>query len=138
MKTNFFQQIAGLGYNGNFLLNIGPGPDGTVQPEFRERLAAIGRWMTVNGEAIYGTLYGPVQGQAGYRTTAKGNLVYVHLLDWPQGSLMLAGLGRKVVDVRLLADKRPVPFTANADGATLDLSGITPDPDATVFQVALA
>jgi alpha-L-fucosidase len=123
---------------GNFLLNIGPGPDGTVQPEFRERLAAIGLWTTVNGEAIYGTLYGPVQGQAGYRTTAKGNLVYVHLLDWPQGPLMLAGLGRKVVDVRLLANKRPVPFTASADSATLDLSGITPDPDATVFQVALA
>src|SRR5215472_12536222 len=47
---------------GNFLLNIGPQPDGMVQPEFQERLHAIGDWLEVNGEAIYGSTYGPIQG----------------------------------------------------------------------------
>jgi alpha-L-fucosidase len=37
---------------GNLLLNVGPRPDGTIQPEFVERLESIGRWMSANGEAI--------------------------------------------------------------------------------------
>jgi alpha-L-fucosidase len=57
---------------GNFLLNVGPQPDGLIQPEFQERLRAIGDWLTVNGDSIYGTTYGPVQGMASLRTTAKG------------------------------------------------------------------
>ena len=41
--------------NGNFLLNVGPKADGTIGPEDRAVLSAIGAWMRVNGEAIYGT-----------------------------------------------------------------------------------
>jgi len=40
---------------GNFLLNVGPQPDGVIQPEFQERLPTIGSWLSVNGESIYGT-----------------------------------------------------------------------------------
>ena len=40
---------------GNFLLNVGPQPDGLIQPEFQQRLRAIGDWLAVNGESIYGT-----------------------------------------------------------------------------------
>src|SRR5437016_5716771 len=68
---------------GNFLLNVGPQSDGMIQPEFQERLRAIGDWLTVNGESIYGTTYGPVQRMASARTTAKDNKVFIHVLDWP-------------------------------------------------------
>src|SRR5207253_6471137 len=40
---------------GNFLLNVGPQPDGVIQPEFQDRLRAIGEWLSVNGESIYET-----------------------------------------------------------------------------------
>lgn len=58
---------------GNFLLNVGPTPEGTIQPEFAERLRAIGAWLKVNGAAIYGTTYGPWQGppSAGPPSTAR-------------------------------------------------------------------
>src|SRR5277367_2433377 len=56
---------------GNFLLNVGPQPDGVIQPEFQERLRAIGDWLAVNGDSIYGTTNGPVQGISSIRTTAK-------------------------------------------------------------------
>ena len=61
---------------GNFLLNVGPQPDGQIQPEFQQRLHAIGDWLTLNGDSIYGTTYGPVQGVAGLRTTAKDKSIY--------------------------------------------------------------
>src|ERR1700694_1359408 len=56
---------------GNFLLNVGPQPDGMIQPEFQQRLRAIGDWLSVNGESVYGTMYGPVQKMKSVRTTAK-------------------------------------------------------------------
>jgi len=123
---------------GNFLLNIGPRPDGTIQPEFRERLAAIGRWMAVNGQAVYGTLYGPIQGQAAYRTTAKDGDVFVHIFDWPNGRLSLPNWGRKVAAVRLLSDKRPITFTQNDKAIEIDLAGVMPDPDVTVLKIFAA
>ena len=55
-------------------------PDGTIQPEFVERLHAIGAWLSKNGESIYGTRGGPVPPQEWGVTTQKGYKVYVHIL----------------------------------------------------------
>jgi alpha-L-fucosidase len=120
---------------GNFLLNIGPKPDGTIPSEFRERLGEIGNWMAANGESVYGTMYGPIQGQRGYRTTAKDGDLFVHILDMPPGRLTLPGWGRKVGAVRLLADKRPLNFIQSGTGVDIDLTGIIPDPAVTVLKV---
>ena len=76
---------------GNFLLNVGPQPDGVIQPEFQERLHTIGDWLRINGDSIYGTTYGPVQGMTGARTTAKDNKIFVHVLDWPGATLDVPG-----------------------------------------------
>lgn len=121
---------------GNFLLNIGPRPDGTIQPEFRERMLAMGKWMSINGEAVYDTLYGPVQNQEGYRTTARENHVFVHVLDWPKGKLNVRGWGKKIASVQLLSDKRPLPFVQNDDGIVIDVAGVKPDSAATVIKVS--
>ena len=120
---------------GNFLLNVGPKPDGTIQSEFRERLGAIGNWMAANGESVYGTTYGPIQGQHGYRTTAKDGNLFVHIIDMPPGRLTLPDWGRKVGKVRLLADKRPLNFKQSQTGVDIDLTGIIPDPAVTVLEV---
>ena len=67
------------------LLNVGPLPDGTIQPVHRERLAEMGEWMRKNGESIYGTRGGPIPPRNWGVTTHKGSRVYLHALEPEDG-----------------------------------------------------
>jgi alpha-L-fucosidase len=120
---------------GNFLLNVGPRPDGTIQPEFQERLRAIGKWVAANGDAIYGTTYGPIQGVTGIRTTAKRDTVYIHVLDWPAGSLQVPGLTRKVISARVLDTGQYLNFRQMDANLEVDLPAHAPDQDVTVVAL---
>jgi alpha-L-fucosidase len=75
--------IKAAGMNANFLLNVGPMPNGKIQPEFVERLHEMGKWLQQNGESIYATRGGPVPPQAwGVTTHSKdGKRIYIHVLD---------------------------------------------------------
>ncbi len=118
---------------GNFLLNVGPTPEGTIQPEFQERLRAMGAWLKVNGEAIYGTTYGPLQDLPSGRTTAKGKTVYLFAYELPKTELEvpLAGVRR----VRLLAGSRELKYTRTSNGVRIPVEGVAADPHATVFAI---
>ena len=85
--------VRAAGSNANFLLNVGPMPNGRIQPEFATRLREIGAWMATNGESIYGTRGGPIAPRAWGVTTRKGSRVYVHVLDVPDTTLLLPALG---------------------------------------------
>ncbi len=112
---------------GNFLLNVGPEPDGTIQPEFQERLRAIGSWLAVNGEGIYGTTYGPLQRLTFGRTTSKGRNVYLHVFDWNETELRVPGVSGTVESVYSLAEHKPVPFKQSGENVVIRTDGIKPD-----------
>lgn len=76
--------VRAAGQDANLLLNVGPRPDGTIQPEFVERLTQIGEWLEKNGESVYGTRGGPVAPQKWGVTTRKGDHVFVHVLKMPK------------------------------------------------------
>jgi alpha-L-fucosidase len=120
---------------GNFLLNVGPQPDGVIQPEFQERLHAIGAWLAVNGESIYGTTYGPVQGLASLRTTAKNKKIFVHVFDWPSSALDIGGLEAKVVSAHLLATGQPLKFHQTEAKLEIELPAQAPDPNVSTIAV---
>jgi len=120
---------------GNFLLNVGPQPDGIVQPEFQERLRAIGDWLSVNGDSIYGTTYGPVQGMVSARTTAKDKRVFVHVFDWPSSAFVIEGLDAKVISAHLLATGQPVTFRQTEGRLQIDLPSHAPDPNVSTLAV---
>ncbi len=72
------------GGDGNLLFNVGPMPDGRIEPRQVERLAEMGAWLKQFGETIYGTRGGPYMPGAWGASTCKDNRVYLHVLDWNQ------------------------------------------------------
>jgi alpha-L-fucosidase len=120
---------------GNFLLNVGPQPDGVIQPEFQERLRAIGDWLAINGDSIYGTTYGPVQGAKGIRTTAKSGTIFVHVFDWPASSLEMKGVDPKILSAHLLANGQPLKFNQTESGLRIDLPARAPDGNVSVIAM---
>jgi alpha-L-fucosidase len=95
--------VENAGRNGNFLLNIGPMPDGRIEPRQVEVLREMGRWMKQYGESIYGTRGGPFRPEKWGVSTCKGDTIYLHVLRWPDnGPLDLPGVSREVIGHRLL------------------------------------
>jgi len=120
---------------GNFLLNVGPQPDGVIQSEFQERLRAIGNWLAVNGDSIYGTTYGPIQGNPAIRTTAKRETIFVHVFDWLAGTLELTGLQPKVISAHLLGNGQSLKFNQSEQKIQIELPSQAPDPNASVIAL---
>jgi len=128
--------VKAAGNNANFLLNVGPKPDGTIQVEFRERLAAMGEWLRANGESIYGTRGGPLPPQSWGVTTHKGDTVYLHVLSETDGVIAVSGLGGEIASVRLLNGKN-VPWEETRLGAIIRLPESGRDEYDTVIAVTL-
>ena len=104
---------------GNYLLNVGPTEEGLIPEPSVERLLDMGAWLKVNGESIYGTKPGPLQGLKWCRSTCKPGKMYVHVFDWPEkGKLQLPDPGAKVTGVSLLGDMdhTALPFEITKDG----------------------
>jgi alpha-L-fucosidase len=123
---------------GNYLLNVGPTAEGLIPPPSVERLAAIGKWMKVNGESIYGTTASPFPNQLEFgRATSKPGRVYLHVFDWPaNGNLRVPRWTDTLARAYLLANpKEPLRFIARDDGVIIRLPMKPIDPIATVVVV---
>jgi alpha-L-fucosidase len=114
---------------GNFLLNVGPTPEGEIPAPSVERLAAVGAWMKVNAESIYATGPSPFAKLPWGRCTAKPGTLFLHVFNWPKdGQLLVPGLGNKVTKACLLAKPaEELKTTAGADGVTVALPAAAPD-----------
>ena len=124
------------GYDANLLLNVGPMPDGRIQPEFATRLQEVGAWLKTHGESIYGTRKGPVPPRSWGVTTRKGHTVYVHVLDWPDRALLLPPLGL-VKSARFLANGARADVRALPEGVLLTLPERAIDPYDTVVAIEI-
>jgi alpha-L-fucosidase len=111
--------VRAAGADANLLLNVGPRPDGTIQPEAAERLRAVGTWLKTYGESIYGTRGGPVPPRAWGVTTRRGSRVYVHVLEWPDRALSLPSWGARITSARMLGSGLSVAFSDAGGTITL-------------------
>jgi alpha-L-fucosidase len=85
------------GGDGNLLFNVGPMPDGRIEPRQVKRLEEMGDWLGKYGETIYGTRGGPWKPTKSIASTRKGNTIYVHLLGWHGETVTLRNIPRKIV-----------------------------------------
>jgi len=128
---------------GNYLLNVGPTAKGVIPAPSVQRLAAVGKWLKVNGEAIYGSKASPYPYELGWAAiTTKPSKLYLHVLDWPGKEIVLYGLKNKVTKAYLLADrKKALSVTQEYDKAinlhTLRLRVPAKAPDKIASVIAL-
>jgi len=125
---------------GNYLLNVGPKPDGTFPQESIDLLKGTGEWMKINGESIYGTKASPLGTFAWGRCTKKENgkntILYFSVFDWPKdGKLIIPGLKNTIVSAKLLANKTTVKTESNNDGIIINVPEKALDANATVIKI---
>lgn len=113
--------VKAAGYGANFLLNVGPMPDGRLQEEHVALLKEMGQWLETYGETIYDTRGGPLTPREWGVTTRKDNIVYVHLLNWADEAIVIPSWGKKVSSAVLFSDGSPVQFKQNEFGVTLKI-----------------
>ncbi len=97
--------------NINYLLDIGPEGDGSIPQESIKRLEDIGKWMKVNGEAIYGTGPGPwFQEMDGYRVTTGKEILYITLLNPVAEKITIYNLENEVIKAECLANGKSIRY----------------------------
>ena len=89
LQECLFTLLKTVGGGGNLLLNVGPMPDGRIEPRQVERLKEIGNWLKKNGESVYGTTGGPYKPTDWLTSTRKGNTIYINLLNFNKNEVEL-------------------------------------------------
>ncbi len=142
---------------GNLLINIGPKADGTIPEVMQERLKGIGQWLSVNGEAIYGTrpwsVYGegPTNVELGswekadgeymfkagdVRYTRKGNILYAIMLEWPGSEITLQSLrGEKIKKASMLGSTGDLKLRETEEGLVVTLPSKPASPFANTLRL---
>ena len=122
--------------DGNLLLNVGPRPDGTIEPLQVERLKETGDWLAKYGEAIYGTRGGPFRNSDKGGMTWKENVIYVHVWEWDENEITLPKMGGAIVSVKgLTTDK--VSYSINDGFLTFSVSPEDRNAPDTILRIEL-
>src|ERR1039457_3295257 len=150
-----FKLVDIVSKGGNYLLNVGPTSEGIIPQASQDNLRAVGRWLKVNGEAVYGAGPTPFGDELGaiddsthdkkgnpgfkiardWRCTTKPGKLYIHVFKWPAGSLELTKVKGKVTKACFLADARHTSLKVNqkGDAVTVSLPGKAPGEIASVM-----
>ena len=127
---------------GNYLLNVGPKPDGTFPEESISRLKEIGDWMEINSEAIYGTQASPFGilpwGRCTQKTENGKTVLYLSVFDWPEnGRLEIPGFDNQIISTKILTNGKKVKTGKENGNITFMLPKMIPDKIASVIKVEL-
>jgi len=113
-------------YGGNYLLDVGPMPEGPLPDECLKRLHEVGEWMRRYGDSIYGSRRSTVGYSSFGQFTQRGNTVYAHVDYWLGTEMVLAGVTARLKTARFLDSSKPVRF--EQDGEWIRLKELPAEP----------
>lgn len=128
--------VSDAGLNANFLLNVGPMPNGKIQAEFADTLARVGNWLQKYGESIYGTRGSDIPPQPWGTLTVKGKTLYAHVLNMQHPYVFIPGLKSKVLFAETFDGKR-IKFKQQDEGAFIYMDNVTEDAYDTVLKLQI-
>ncbi len=125
-----------VGGDGNLLLNVGPMPDGRIEPRQVEVLQGVGAWLKKNGESIYGTRGGPWKPTKTLASTRSGKSVFLHVFKWDGDRVTLPGLPAKVRHAKVLTGGK-VDFQQQGDQLIVSVPPVNRQEIDTIIRLDL-
>mgnify|MGYP005990987553 CR=1 FL=1 len=122
--------------NANFLLNVGPMPNGKIQKEHIDRLQSIGKWLKQNGETIYGTTAGIINSSEKMVSTQKGKKIYLHIFQF-QDRIIIPDFNHKIKSIKYFKDKSEVRYKQSKKEVSLSLSKNKNDAIDIILEITL-
>jgi alpha-L-fucosidase len=130
--------VKAAGYNANFLLNIGPMPNGEIQTEFINRLKGVGDWLKIYGESIYGTKGNIIPPQDWGVVTSKNKFLFAHILKRPPQSYVFIPISQQKINaVTSFSTNKNLKFKQEPEGVFVYVDGIVWDDNDTVIQLQI-
>lgn len=125
-----------VGGDGNLLLDVGPMPDGRIEPRQIAVLQQVGAWLSKNGESIYGTRGGPWKPTKSIASTRSGSVIYVHLLHGDNETVELPDIVGQIKSSGILGG-RNVSFARKAGKLLITVPAAERDTADTVIKLEL-
>jgi len=123
---------------GNYLLNVGPTAEGIIPEASQKILRTVGKWLEVNGEAIYGTDHTPFfYPNITWKCTTKPGKIYFHIVNWPGTTLEISGVENRVKNAYFLANNEKIEFEQKGNKLIFTLPSKPLDPFNTVILVEI-
>lgn len=129
--------VKAAGFNSNLLLNVGPMPNGQIQPEHIESLSEVGVWLKENGETIYGTTNGPVSPQDWGVSTQKDKTIYLHVLDWDKDAILINDFSPKIKSMKMYQQDVAVSYEHSKYGLVVAIPASERDAVDTIIEITL-
>ena len=130
--------VKAAGYGSNLLLNVGPMPNGKIQPTHIKSLMELGNWLKLYGETIYETRQGPLNPNVNYVSTQKKNKVYIHFLNSEQTNYEFNGIKNSAIkSIKYFNSNLDVEYSHSNDILTINLNKDIIDEIDTIITISL-